>query len=135
MAKIQIVDTIIFKQNKILMVIRNFEPAKGKLDLPGGFVEENESIEDAAKRETKEETGLDVELTAKLGEFDYFDRQEKTSNAYIGKIIGGQITSSIEGKPIWVDIDKIEASDLSFPTQFLPILSAFKKSKHFVENK
>ena len=36
------------------------EPAKGTLDLPGGFVDMYETVEDGMRREIKEETGLDV---------------------------------------------------------------------------
>lgn len=46
---------------KLLVVRRAKEPAFGTLDLPGGFVDLHESAEEAARREVKEETGLDIE--------------------------------------------------------------------------
>jgi ADP-ribose pyrophosphatase YjhB (NUDIX family) len=80
MARVQIVDTIIEKDKKILMIRWNFEPGKNKLDLPRGYVDRGETIEEAAIREAKEESGFDVELIEKLGTFDFFEREEKTKN-------------------------------------------------------
>ena len=44
----------------MLLTTRAFEPAKGKLDLPGGFVDMNVTAEEALIRELKEELGIDV---------------------------------------------------------------------------
>ena len=48
-------------KGEVLLATRAFDPAKGKLDLPGGFVDMNESAEEAIIREIKEELNLDVQ--------------------------------------------------------------------------
>lgn len=52
---------IINENNELLVATRAHEPVKGTLDLPGGFVDMEETGEEAVMREVKEETGLDVE--------------------------------------------------------------------------
>ena len=47
---------------KVLLTMRNHEPYMGYWCLPGGHVDANEPIEDAIRREVKEETGLDVKI-------------------------------------------------------------------------
>ncbi|MDU1889947.1 MAG: NUDIX domain-containing protein [Dysgonomonas sp.] len=52
---------ILNNNRELLVATRAHEPVKGTLDLPGGFVDLNETGEEAVIREVKEETYLDVE--------------------------------------------------------------------------
>ena len=56
------VSTLIENENKFLLVRENKKQCYGKWNIPSGHIEENEYIFDAAIREVKEETNLDVEL-------------------------------------------------------------------------
>jgi len=57
---------IINDDKELLVATRAHEPVKGTLDLPGGFVDMEETGEEAVAREVKEETGLDVDTVSYL---------------------------------------------------------------------
>ena len=57
---------IINEEKELLVATRAHEPVKGTLDLPGGFVDMEETGEEAVAREVKEETGLDVDTVSYL---------------------------------------------------------------------
>lgn len=67
------VDCIIFGfsggELSLLLLKRNFDPARGEWSLMGGFVQENESVDDAAKRVLAELTGLDEVYMEQVGAF------------------------------------------------------------------
>lgn len=51
---------LVSSKNTVLLIERGREPYKGKWALPGGFVDMDESLETACRREVEEETGLQV---------------------------------------------------------------------------
>lgn len=55
------------KYNEVLIARRNFAPCKNKWALPGGFIEANETPQDACLRELKEETGLEGKTKMLIG--------------------------------------------------------------------
>ncbi|HNX54492.1 MAG TPA: NUDIX domain-containing protein [Prolixibacteraceae bacterium] len=74
------VDSIIFgydeggRELKLLLLKRNFEPARGEWSLMGGFLQKDESIEDAAKRILHQLTGLSDVYMEQLYSFGELDR-------------------------------------------------------------
>jgi 8-oxo-dGTP diphosphatase len=59
-------NAVVERDDAVLLVRLNYGPRDGHWALPGGLVENDETPEEAAIRETKEETGFDVELDGLL---------------------------------------------------------------------
>lgn len=70
------VGILIRKGDEYLLIKRASEPDKGLWSVPGGMVEVGEKAEEAAIREAKEETGLEIELVKDLGVVDKIVRDE-----------------------------------------------------------
>ncbi|HSD78231.1 MAG TPA: NUDIX domain-containing protein [Solirubrobacteraceae bacterium] len=51
----------------LILLRRGFDPGRGLWTFPGGFVDLGESVEDAARREIREELEIDVELRGVIG--------------------------------------------------------------------
>jgi ADP-ribose pyrophosphatase YjhB (NUDIX family) len=66
----------VVKDGKVLLVRRGNEPGKGKWSLPGGRIRFGERSEEAALREMREETGLEVRLRRVVDVVDVFWRSE-----------------------------------------------------------
>lgn len=82
------------RDGQVLLVKRRMEPAQGSWCMPGGFIELGETPEQAAARECKEETGLEVEITGLVDVYTYQDyRGSGILIMYKGKIVGGAIKS------------------------------------------
>jgi ADP-ribose pyrophosphatase YjhB (NUDIX family) len=116
------VDTIIQRDSRILLVKRKNDPFKGYLVLPGGFVNEGERVEDAAKREVKEETSLNIELLDILGVYSDPARDPRghmMSTVFIAKIsshndkvdaVAQDDAAAIE----WISLEVIDTRNVGF---------------------
>ncbi len=62
-------NAIVERTGSVLLVKLNYGPRDGRWSLPGGLVENDETPEEAAVRETVEETGFDVELDGLLATY------------------------------------------------------------------
>jgi 8-oxo-dGTP diphosphatase len=74
---------------RVLLIKRKHEPFAGKWAFPGGFVDENEPLEHAARRELKEETGLNVDRLEQLQAFGDPGRDPRgwtVSIAFLGRV-------------------------------------------------
>src|SRR5512142_2496857 len=75
------VDCVVFGfdegELKVLLIERGLPPFKGSWALPGGFVRLDETLEEAARRELGEETGLDRVYLEQLGAFSELGRDPR----------------------------------------------------------
>lgn len=100
----------------ILLVQRGIEPSYGKWVFPGGYVDRGESLEAAAIREVKEESGLDVRLTGLVGVYSS-PGNPVILIAYAGEVTGGSMQVDEEGLDVRVFAPaEIPWAQLAFPS-------------------
>ncbi len=100
-----------FPGNKILLVKRGTVVFKGFWALPGGRVETGETIEQAVMREVKEETGLDVEIVRKIGEYHESGVQDEIEYDYYPACFHVKPTGGKIERPE-MEIEKITLFDI-----------------------
>jgi 8-oxo-dGTP diphosphatase len=90
---------VVLHEGRVLLIRRGQAPDAGAWSIPGGAVELGESVEDAVRREVREETGLEIAV----GEFlETYERVERDAEGirfhfvildYAATVIGGALTA------------------------------------------
>jgi len=115
------VASTVFKDDKVLLVRRLNEPAKGRLGIPGGVVELGEKVSDAAAREVLEETGVIVEPVRVLTILDSIVRDKEGKikfhyvlSEYLCKYVSGNLGAASDvSEALWVSIHDLDKQGMS----------------------
>lgn len=119
-------------KNEVLLVKRAIEPYLGKWDIPGGFLENGEELMDGAKREAKEELGIDIKpteiLTIFVDKYGYEEGDLHTFNVFIkAEVAGGEITLDDENSDYgWFSADNIPWEELAFRNTEITVKTLYK---------
>ena len=106
--------TIFTLDGRIVLLKRGVEPAMGKWVFPGGYVDRGESVQEAAIRETKEESQMDVKLGLLLNVYSY-PRSPNIIVVYAAQAVGGELAAGDESTEarVFAPMD-IPWNDLAF---------------------
>ena len=117
----------------VLLIVRASEPFKGCWAFPGGFMDMDENAEDCAKRELKEETGLEVGTMRQLGAFAEVNRDPRgrtVSVAYYAVIEKTEVKGSDDAAQArWFPIDSIPSLAFDHEKILAMALEKIKKGK------
>jgi 8-oxo-dGTP diphosphatase len=103
-------DMILIENGKVLLIKRGREPFKDEWAIPGGRIEENETAEQCAIREMKEETGLEIEIEKLVGIYSDPARDPRgiIAATYIVRKRGGELIAGSDASEFgWFDLDNL----------------------------
>lgn len=125
-----VVGAVCMYDNKTLMCLRDIEPRKGFWTIPAGFLELNESTEQGAVREAKEEALASIEITRTLAIFN-IPRVAQVQIIYLANILNGDFgvgeeTSSVE----LCSIEEALSKDIAFPN----VVDSLRQAQKVLEN-
>lgn len=101
---------------QILLCRRAIEPRTGFWTVPGGFLENNETAEEGAIRETVEEAGARIELQDLLGVYS-LRHIAQVHLVYRARLTDGRIEAGLESLEVRLfDVDDLPWDELAFST-------------------
>lgn len=106
------VNAIIIREDKLLLIKRGVDPYKGFWSIPGGYVDWDESTEEAVEREVKEETGLSATVTKLVGVYGSPRRHPKQviNISYLVEVVGTVVAGDDAVAAKWFSLNDLPTS-------------------------
>lgn len=113
------VGTVIVRDGKALVTVRAGEPEKGRVDLPGGFLEAGEHPADGIAREVREELGMEIELVGNpiLPEVHTYgpDGDYVLPIGFRARITEGEPNPTDDVADVrWISAEEVDATDFAW---------------------
>lgn len=101
--------TYIFTEDKVLLINKKRGLGSGKVNAPGGHIEQGETKLEAAIRETEEEVGLTPLEAVEVGKlyFQFSNGLKMEGTVFTAVNFTGEMIETDEADPFWIDIDAI----------------------------
>lgn len=110
MKNIEVVAAILRKDDRIFATEKGYGEFKGYWEFPGGKVEPGESLEEALRREIREELQVEIHMEEKFTELDYdYPHFHLTMHCYFCSVLSGEIklVEATEGK--WLRKEELDS--------------------------
>ena len=101
---------------RLVLVRRGIEPAMGRWAFPSGYVDRGESLEEAAAREVREETGLEVRVTRLVGVYSR-PGDAVILAVYAAERVGGSLLAGADAEEVGL-FSTDELPPLPFPHDY-----------------
>jgi ADP-ribose pyrophosphatase len=121
------VGAVVFKDENVLLVRRGQPPAEDLWAIPGGSVEIGETLQEAAEREIREETGVRIRAAEPIYTFDVIERDKSGRIRFhyvivdlLADFVSGELTAgddAVEAR--WVSAEEIDSLAVSSTTLHL----------------
>jgi len=118
---------VVLEEGKVLLVKRKYPPQKGKWAIPGGLVKLGETLQEAAERETLEETGLIIKAKEPVHTFDLIERDSDGKILFhyviidlLAEYVEGEIRPADDVSDAgWFNPSDVEKLDITETTKYL----------------
>jgi len=110
------VGAVIFKDARVLLVLRSKPPAENQWSIPGGCVELGETLQEAAEREILEETGISIRAGEPVYTFDVIERDARGRIRFhyvILDLAADYISGEVKAGDDALDVSWVSSKDLN----------------------